>query len=139
MREPAALRPTRQGLPFPAWGKPSGEDTAMRGHGYLNALKNAKSTVYGPAREKIGTLGNIFMDVRSGDADFVSVHVGLFGSEEHMVSLAGAVMTDGHLQVRYPKDVIRNAPHVDPLAGLVDEAKDMLEKYYAAMDSGSGR
>ncbi|WP_146755341.1 hypothetical protein [Arthrobacter sp. AQ5-05] len=110
----------------------------MLGHGYLNALKKAKSTVYGPAREKVGTLGNIFMDVRTGDADFVSIHLGLFGSEEALVSLEGAVFTDGHLQVRFPKDVIKHAPNIDPAAELNDAAKDMLEKYYAAMDPGSG-
>ena len=111
----------------------------MLGHGYLNALKKAKSTVYGPSREKVGTLGNIFMDVRSGDADFVSVHVGLFGTKECLVSLDGAVLTDGHLQVRFPKDVITNAPNVDPLVELTDSTKEMLEKYYAAMDPGFGR
>ncbi|OIH82244.1 hypothetical protein BLJ79_20180 [Arthrobacter sp. UCD-GKA] len=110
----------------------------MLGHGYLNALKKAKSTVYGPGREKVGTLGNIFMDVRTGDADFVSVHLGLFGSEEALVSLNGAVFTDGHLQVRYPKDVIKHAPNIDPAADLGDEAKSMLDEYYAAMDPDNG-
>ncbi|MDQ0096084.1 hypothetical protein [Paeniglutamicibacter psychrophenolicus] len=110
----------------------------MLGHGYLNALKKAKSTVYGPSREKVGTLGNIFMDVRTGDADFVSVHLGLFGSEEALVSLNGAVFTDGHLQVRYAKDVIKHAPNIDPAAELGEEAKYMLDEYYAAMDPDIG-
>jgi hypothetical protein len=115
-----------------------GKDTAMHGHGYLNALKNAKSTVYGPAREKVGTLGNIFMDVRTGDADFVTVRLGLFGSEELLVSLRGAVFTDGHLQVRFSKDVIRHAPSVDPGIKLGDAEKVLLDGYYAAMDPDTG-
>ncbi|WP_411734707.1 hypothetical protein [Paeniglutamicibacter sp.] len=110
----------------------------MLGHGYLNALKKAKSTVYGPAREKVGTLGNIFMDVGTGDADFASIHLGLFGSVESLVSLEGAVITDGHLQVRFPKDVIKHAPNIDPAEELGDEAKEMLERYYAAMDPNTG-
>ncbi len=110
----------------------------MLGHGYLNALKKAKSTVYGPEREKVGTLGNIFLDVRTGDADFVSVHLGLFGSEEALVSLDGAVFTGGHLQVRFPRDVIKHAPNIDPAGELGDDAKQMLDQYYAAMDPGNG-
>jgi hypothetical protein len=115
-----------------------GKDTAMLGHGYLNALKNAKSTVYGPAREKIGTLGNIFMDVRTGDADFVTVRLGLFGAEELLVSLRGAVITDGHLQVRFSKDVIRHAPKVDPASVLDDAEKSLLDGYYSVMDPDTG-
>ncbi|GAA3323089.1 MULTISPECIES: PRC-barrel domain-containing protein [Paeniglutamicibacter] len=110
----------------------------MLGHGYLNALKNAKSTVYGPAREKIGTLGNIFMDVRTGDADFVTVRLGLFGAEELLVSLRGAVITDGHLQVRFSKDVIRHAPKVDPASVLDDAEKSLLDGYYSVMDPDTG-
>ena len=57
---------------------------------------------------------------------------------ESLVSLAGAVITDGHLHVRFTKDIIRNSPNVDPAAGLGDEAKEMLERYYAAMDPETG-
>lgn len=40
------------------------------------------------------------MDVRTGDAGFVTVHMGQVGSEEALVSLNGAVITEGRLQVR---------------------------------------
>ncbi|MFL4474433.1 PRC-barrel domain-containing protein [Paeniglutamicibacter sp. MACA_103] len=110
----------------------------MLGHGYLNALMNAKSTVYGPLREKVGTLGNIYMDVGSGDPDFVTVRLGLFGSEELLVSLRGAVFTDGHLQVRFSKDVIRHSPSVDPGIKLGDAEKALLDGYYSAMDPDTG-
>lgn len=110
----------------------------MLGHGYLNALLNAKSTVYGPQREKVGTLGNIYMDAASGDPDFVAVRLGLFGTEELLVSLRGAVFTDGHLQVRFTKQDIRHAPRVDPGAGLGDAEKAMLDGYYSVMDPDTG-
>lgn len=110
----------------------------MLGHGYLNALQKAKSTVYGPQREKVGTMGNIYMDVATGDADFVSVHLGIFGSEECLVSLDGAVLTDGHLQVKFPKDVIRHAPNIDPNGKLDDTEKVLLDNYYSAMDPETG-
>lgn len=110
----------------------------MLGHGYLNALLKAKSAVYGPNREKVGTLGNIYMDLASGDPDFVTVRLGLFGTEELLVSLRGAVFTDGHLQVRFTKQVIRQAPSVDPGTTLGDAEKALLEGYYAGMDPGTG-
>ncbi|GAA5225588.1 PRC-barrel domain-containing protein [Paeniglutamicibacter antarcticus] len=110
----------------------------MPGEDYLNTLKKAKSTVYGPNREKVGTMGNIFVDRNTGDPDFVSVHVGLFGSEECLVPLSGAVFTDGHLQVRFPKDVIKRAPNIDPAAELNHHAKDLLDRYYSAMDPDTG-
>ncbi|WP_404290706.1 hypothetical protein [Glutamicibacter arilaitensis] len=110
----------------------------MHGHGYLNALQRAKSTVYGPEREKIGTLGNIFMDASTGDADFVTVRLGLFGTEELLVSLRGAVFTDGHLQLRYTQEAIRHAPRVDPNSQLRRSEKALLDRYYAAMDPDTG-
>ena len=103
----------------------------MQGHGYLNALKNAKTAVYGPDSHKIGILGNIYMDRASGDADFVTVHVGLFGSEECVVSLKGAEITNGHLHIAFPKDVIRHAPNIEPLEELDYKSKENLEEYYA--------
>ena len=43
----------------------------MPGEDYLNTLKKAKSTVYGPDREKLGTMGNIFVDRNTGDAQLI--------------------------------------------------------------------
>ena len=109
----------------------------MIGHDDLNALLKAKSSVYGPQREKVGTLGNILVDVASGKADFATIHLGLFGSAESLVWLEGAVITDGHLQVRYSKDVIRHAPNIDPTSALTELDKDSLAAYYSAMDPGT--
>lgn len=110
----------------------------MLGHGYLIALKKAKSAVYGPSGEKIGVLGNIFMDVATGDADFVTVHVGLFGSEECFVSLAGAGIVNGHLVIPFDKNTVKHAPNIDPDKVLSDADKNVLESYYAAMNPKSG-
>ncbi|MFJ6417009.1 PRC-barrel domain-containing protein [Paeniglutamicibacter sp. NPDC091659] len=109
----------------------------MLGHGYVNALKQAKSGVFGPRGEKIGTLGNIFMDVGTGDADFVTVHLGLFGAEECFVSLEGAEIAHGRLHVAFGKDKIRHAPHLDSAATLTDEDKHLLDLYYARGIAGT--
>ncbi|GAA1497750.1 PRC-barrel domain-containing protein [Paeniglutamicibacter kerguelensis] len=110
----------------------------MLGHGYVNALKQAKSSVYGPEGEKIGTLGNIFMDVGTGDADFVTVHLGLFGAEECFVSLDGAEIAHGHLHVAFGKEKIRHAPPLDPAGTLTDEDKHLLDQYYSRGAPGAG-
>lgn len=106
----------------------------MLGHGYLNALERAKSAVFGPQGEKIGTLGKIYLDVGTGDADFVSVHTGLFGTAECIVSLEGATLDHGHLHVAFTKDWVRHAPNIDPVSGLSDEDKERLDLYYAPAD-----
>lgn len=102
----------------------------MIGHGYLTALQRAKSTVYGPNRTKIGTLGKIYLDVGTGDADFVSVHLGFFGTEESIVSLDGATIEHENLHVVFSKEKVRHAPNIDPVGGLSDQDKDLLDRYY---------
>lgn len=103
----------------------------MLGHGYVIALKRAKSGVLGPRGERIGTLGSIFMDLATGDADFVTVRMGPFGAREHFVSLTGARIEHGHLHVAFGKERIRRAPPLDPAGPLSDEGKALLERHYA--------
>lgn len=106
----------------------------MFGHGFVYALRNAKSVVYGPHGKKIGTLGNIFMDVSTGDADYVTVHLGPFSARENFVSLEGATMENGHLRVAFEKVLILGAPNVAPFGELRDQDKNLLDRYYSVVN-----
>ena len=102
----------------------------MLGREELHALLETETTVLGPDGEKIGTLGHLLLDARTGEPGFVTVHTGFFGTAESIVPLNDATISRGILHVAFGKDVVRHAPNIDPLGelGLADE--DRLFEYY---------
>ena len=98
---------------------------------------------YGPGGDKIGKIGQIFLDDQTGQPEWVTVHTGLFGSKESFVPLADAQFTGEGLTVPYDKDKIKSAPSVDVDAGhLSQQEEGELYSYYglhyteATSDSG---
>ena len=98
---------------------------------------------YGPGGEKIGKIGQIFLDDQTGQPEWVTVHTGLFGSNESFVPLADAQYTGEGLTVPYDKNRIKGAPNVDVEAGHLSQQEEaQLYSYYglqyseASSDSG---
>lgn len=95
------------------------------------------TTAYGSDGEKIGKVGQVFLDDRTGEPEFASVNTGFFGTSESFVPLAQATL-DGHdLRVPFSKDQVKDAPNVSPDAGHLDESEE--ERLYAHYGLGHGR
>src|SRR3954447_2498527 len=81
-------------------------------------------TVYGSDGEKIGSAGQAYLDDQTGQPEWVTVNTGLFGTKETFVPLRDATLTDDGLSVAYPKELVKDAPNVDPENGHLDEAEE---------------
>jgi len=92
-------------------------------------------TAYGSDGDKIGTVGQVYLDDRTGRPEWVTVTTGLFGTKESFVPLAeGNVSGDG-LRLPYDKDKIKGAPQVEPEQGHLSEAEEAeLYRYYGLAD-----
>lgn len=81
-------------------------------------------SVYGNGGQKLGKVRHVFYDNATGRPEWVTVKTGLLGSGETFVPVRDAVMAEGHLQVPYGKDKIKDAPHVNVDAGGHLSAKE---------------
>ncbi|MFS0866178.1 PRC-barrel domain-containing protein [Microbacterium sp. 179-B 1A2 NHS] len=97
----------------------------------------AGSAVRDPDGEKIGTVGQVYVDPKTGRPNWTTVKTGLFGSSESFVPLDGADVVDGDLRVRYHKDVVKDAPRIDGEGDVSEAQQDHLYSYYHRTDSGA--
>ncbi len=82
------------------------------------------STVYGTDGKKIGTAGQVYVDDQSGEPEWVTVNTGLFGTNESFVPLRNAEVSGDGVTVPYSKDLVKDAPNVDPENGHLDESEE---------------
>jgi uncharacterized protein (TIGR02271 family) len=90
------------------------------------------SQVVDSGRQRIGKVGQVFLDDETSTPQWITVQTGLFGTKESFVPLAGAQLAgDGDLQVPYAKDQVKDAPSVDAEAGHLSETEEAaLYRYY---------
>lgn len=94
----------------------------------LGALMGAPVT--GPNDEKIGTVGQVFVDPDTGQPNWVTVHTGLFGRHESFVPVEHATWDHEVLHVPFEKDVVKDAPRIDTDQALSQEDELSLYRYY---------
>lgn len=109
----------------------------MLSHAELQKILEAGAKVFGPDGETIGTLGHIYLDSGTGLPDFATVHTGVLGTAENFVPLTGAEISNEQLYVKFPKDVVKDAPDIDPAGNLNAEDEDRLYHYYSRAGLGS--
>lgn len=109
----------------------------MLGHEELKTLLESGAMVFGSDGEKIGTLGHINLDDRTGLPDFVAVHTGFLGGTEHFVPLNEAEVSHGNLYVKFPRDFVKDAPDVDPTGALSAGDEERLYRYYSQVGAGN--
>lgn len=94
--------------------------------------------VLGSNGEKIGAVGQIFLDDDSGKPEWVTVQTGLFGKKETFVPIADAQLSADGLRVPYDKDMIKDAPSVDADQGHLsrEEEAELYRHYRLEQDHG---
>lgn len=80
--------------------------------------------------DKIGKIGQVYLDDRSGQPEWISINTGLFGMSESLVPLADAMPEGDVLRVRYTKDVVKDAPRVDAEEYLSEQDESRLWQHY---------
>ncbi|MFI5660178.1 PRC and DUF2382 domain-containing protein [Streptomyces sp. NPDC051684] len=95
-------------------------------------------TAYDRTGEKIGSVERVYLDDRTGNADWVTVKTGLFGMKETFVPLRGATHDTDRLNVRYTKEAVKDAPRVDADQHLDEDEKNELYTHYGMTRPGTG-
>jgi uncharacterized protein (TIGR02271 family) len=80
--------------------------------------------------DKVGSIGQVYIDDTTGAPNWVTVKTGLFGSAETFVPVENARL-DGHdVVVGCTKDTIKAAPRVDADGSLSPEEEQTLYRHY---------
>jgi uncharacterized protein (TIGR02271 family) len=89
------------------------------------------STAYDNAGEKIGKVGQLFLDDQTGRPEFITVNTGLFGTKETFVPVENATIENDSFVLPFSKDKIKDAPSVE-LDGnhLSEQEEEQLFEYY---------
>jgi uncharacterized protein (TIGR02271 family) len=88
--------------------------------------------------DKIGSVGQVYVDPSTGRPNWVTVKTGLFGMSESFVPLDAADTSGNELRVPYSKQMVKDAPNIDPDSELSDAEADRLYEYYQGAGSGYG-
>jgi hypothetical protein len=102
----------------------------------IDRLLSQGGNILSPDGEKIGSIGEVFVDNESDQPSWVTVKTGLFGMSESFVPLEGARTEGNDIVVPYSKDQVKDAPRMDADRPLEAAEVDRLYEHYQL---GSGR
>jgi uncharacterized protein (TIGR02271 family) len=105
-----------------------------------NARDVIGTTAYSADGDKIGKVGQLFLDDQTGRPEFVTVNTGLFGNKETFIPVSDATYNGDRLTLPFDKDKVKDAPNVDAEGGHLDESEEQrLYEYYGMSYSTSDR
>jgi uncharacterized protein (TIGR02271 family) len=88
--------------------------------------------------DKLGKIGNVYLDDRTGEPAWATVNTGLFGTNESFVPLATARLEGDQLVVPFDKAKVKDAPKVADDGHIGDDEQEELYRYYG-LSSANGR
>ncbi len=81
--------------------------------------------------EKLGSLGDLYLDRETDKPAYAGIRTGLFGRNESIVPLAGVRESENEdLVVPYEKSLVDAAPNLEPDAALTPEQEETLFAHY---------
>ncbi|MBA2559580.1 MAG: DUF2382 domain-containing protein [Propionibacteriales bacterium] len=88
------------------------------------------SDAYGSDGEKIGKVGQVYLDDQTGEPAWVTVNTGLFGMSESFAPLTDASFSGDRLSLPYDKSKVKDAPNVAADGHLSPDEERELYAYY---------
>jgi uncharacterized protein (TIGR02271 family) len=95
------------------------------------------ATAYDRDGDKIGKIGTVYYDDGTDQPKWVTVHTGLFGTNESFIPLEGASVSEERVDVAYDKARVKDAPNVSSESHLSPEEEQQLYRHYG-LDYGTG-
>jgi PRC-barrel domain/Domain of unknown function (DUF2382) len=90
-------------------------------------------TVLDRKGEKLGKVGELYLDDATDRPAYAGVRTGLLGRHESIVPLEGIVERDGDLVTPHDAELVRDAPALDPDDLALDDAEqERLARHYRA-------
>ena len=96
------------------------------------------STAYGSDGNKIGKVGQLYLDDQTGQPEFITVNTGLFGTSESFVPVENASLDGDRVVLPFTKDKVKDAPNVDLNGGHLDESEEQRLYEYYGRSYGTG-
>ncbi len=97
---------------------------------HIDTLLGNGGNVLGSDGEKIGSIGQVYLDDQTGEPSWVTAKTGLFGTSESFVPLQGADVEGHDVRVPYSKHQVKDAPRVESDGNLSPEEEDRLYRHY---------
>jgi uncharacterized protein (TIGR02271 family) len=94
------------------------------------------ATAYGRDGEKIGKVGAVYFDDRTNEPTWLTVHTGLFGTNETFVPVQGADLGGDRITLAYDKAQVKDAPNISEDGHLSPQDEERLYRHYG-IDYGS--
>lgn len=104
----------------------------------VEQLQGLTGKVYSQDSQKIGGIGEVYLDDESGQPTWVTTKTGLFGSSESFAPLEGARIDGDDIYLAFDQDKVKSAPRIDPDGSLSPQEEDELYQYYGLSDSDNG-
>jgi hypothetical protein len=82
--------------------------------------------------EKIGKIGDLYLDEETDRPTYAGVRTGLLGRRESIIPLEGIVERDGELIAPYDAELVHDAPAIEPDEALDDAEQTRLARHYDA-------
>ena len=79
---------------------------------------------------KVGKIGQVYLDDGSGDPVWVTVNTGLFGNRQSFAPIAGSAFDGDDVRLAVSKDTIKDAPNVDDDDHISENEQSALYDYY---------
>jgi uncharacterized protein (TIGR02271 family) len=95
--------------------------------------------VYDVNHNKIGSAGQVYVDERTGEPQWVSVRTGMFGKKESFAPLNKARLAPDGLELPYDKMQVKDAPRIEADRELTPDEVGELYTYYGLDGPVGGR
>jgi uncharacterized protein (TIGR02271 family) len=95
------------------------------------------ATAFDRDGDKIGKIGAVYYDDRTDEPTWITVHTGLFGSNESFVPVQGADFSGDRVSVAFDKAKVKDAPNIAEDGHLAPEEEEKLYQYYG-INYGAG-
>jgi uncharacterized protein (TIGR02271 family) len=80
--------------------------------------------------DRIGNIDAIYVDDQTGEPEWAQVNTGLFGTRSTFVPIAQATARGDQVQVPYEKQLVKDAPNMDPDGHLSEQEEQELWRHY---------
>jgi len=87
-------------------------------------------TAYDNTSNKIGTIVDLYLDVESEKAQWITIKSGIFGSKVNFAPVDGATENEDGIVLSVSEEQIKNAPTVENDEEISDEEVQALSAYY---------
>ena len=87
---------------------------------------------------KVGQIGQVYLDDRTGQPMWVTVSTGLFGNRQSFAPIAGSAFDGDNVRLAVSKDTIKDAPNVDDDEHISGDEQNALYDYYGDTIASGG-